>query len=255
MRQVICPDVDETSGLVHLRDAEYRHLVCVLRKKKGDHVSLRLSSGLLLDSVITKISKEEAVCEILGQLDMVTTTSSPLFILMQWELKGSKMDTVIRQATELGVSHIVPVFGEYSVPKFKNENERTRREKIIRSAREQSGSPVATELFSSTSISNAFNILEEIVEGRNTIFLLAYEKKLKEAENIFSIIEGKEEAIVVCIGAEGGISESEYSLLANRGFKTIHFNTNILKAETASVYAFATVREAYFTKNEVTYGV
>jgi len=47
----------------------------------------------------------------------------PLFILLQWELKGTKMDTVIRQATEVGVSHIIPVFGEYSIPKVKNENE------------------------------------------------------------------------------------------------------------------------------------
>ena len=254
MRQVICPDANEKSGRVLLKDAEYKHLICVLRKKKGDHVSLRLSSGFLVDSVIVEISKEEAVCEITGQLE-TNNSFSPLLILLQWELKGSKMDSVIRQVTELGVSHIIPVFGEYSVSKVKNENEKTRREKIIRSAREQSGSPIATELFSSTSISNALNIVEEIVEGKKALFLLAYEKKLEEAKNIFSMIEGKEEAIVVCIGAEGGISEAEYSILTDRGFKTIHFNTNILKAETASIYAFATVREAYFTKNEVTYGM
>ena len=247
MRQVICPEVDEASGLAFLRNDEYRHLVSVLRKRKGDHVSLRLPSGKLVDSEIIKISEVEVVCKLLSSLD-VQTSFSPLFVLLQWELKGSKMDIVIRQATELGVSHIIPVFGEYSVPKSKNENEKIRREKIIRSAREQSGSPVSTELFSSTSISNALSLVDDIVEGRNTLFLLAYEKKCEKTKNIFSIIEGKEEAIVVCIGAEGGISEEEYSILTDRGFKTIHFNTNILKAETATVYAFSSVREAYFTK-------
>ena len=90
--------------------------------------------------------------------------------------------------------------------------------------------------------------MEELIQGKNALFLLAYERKNENSRNIFSIIEGKEEAIVVCIGAEGGISEEEYSILTNRGFKTIHFNTNILKAETATLYAFASVREAYYTK-------
>ena len=246
MRQVICPDVDEASGLAHLNGSEYKHLVSVLRKKIGEHISLRLPSGCLVDSEIIKISEGEVVCKILSQLDS-QSSFSPLFILLQWELKGSKMDVVIRQATEVGVSHIIPVFGEYSVPKTKNENEKMRREKIIRSAREQSGSPVATKLFSSTSITNALNLMEEVIGDRDTLFLLAYEKK-EGANNIFSLVEGTEEAIVVCIGAEGGISDEEYSILTSRGFKTIHFNTNILKAETATVYAFANVREAYYTK-------
>lgn len=247
MRQVICLERDESSGLVTLKDNEYKHLVSVLRKKKGEHISLRLSSGALFDSEIIEVLENKVVCKLISQLEN-QDFSSPLFILLQWELKGHKMDTVIRQATEVGLSHIIPVFGEYSIPKTKNENEKIRREKIIRSAREQSGSPVSTKLFSSTSISNAINIVEEIIKGRNTLFLLPYEKKNEKTKNIFSVIKGNEEAFVVCIGAEGGISNEEYSFLTDRGFKTIHFNTNILKAETATLYAFASVREAYFTK-------
>ncbi|MGP1439207.1 MAG: RsmE family RNA methyltransferase [Treponema sp.] len=247
MRQVICPTFDEKSGLVILKGNEYKHLVSVLRKRVGEHVSLRLSSGQLFDSEIVEISDGKVLCKLLSPLDG-QDMASPLFILLQWELKGSKMDTVIRQATEVGVSHIIPVFGDYSISKTKNENEKTRREKIIRSAREQSGSPVETKLFSSTSINNAINMIEEIIKDRNTLLLLAYEKKEICSKNIFSIVEGKEEAIVVCIGAEGGISEEEYSILTNIGFKTIHFNTNILRAETATIYAFASVREAYYTK-------
>ncbi|MGP1438364.1 MAG: RsmE family RNA methyltransferase [Treponema sp.] len=247
MRQVICSENPNSSGLIALKGEEYRHLISVLRKKVGDHLSLRLPIGNLVDSEIVKITDTEVFCKVLNALDS-TPFSSPLFILLQWELKGAKMDTVIRQATELGITHIIPVFGEYSIPKVKNENEKIRREKIIRSAREQSGSPIATKLFSSTSITNAINIMEEIIQDKNALLLLAYEKEEECSENIFSLIDGNEEAIVVCIGAEGGISEEEYSFLSNRGFKTIHFNTNILKAETATIYAFATVREAYYTK-------
>jgi len=247
MRQVICSEEPTSSGLVFLKDNEYKHLVCVLRKKVGEHLSLRLPSGVLVDAEIVKITESSVCCKVLSKMK-VQDNFSPLFVLLQWELKGSKMDTVIRQATEVGVSHIIPVFGEYSIPKAKNMAEKVRREKIIRSAREQSGSPIATKLFDSSSIGNALGTMEELIEGKNALFLLAYERKNENSRNIFSIIEGKEEAIVVCIGAEGGISEEEYSILTNRGFKTIHFNTNILKAETATLYAFASVREAYYTK-------
>ena len=247
MRQVICSEEPTSSGLVFLKDNEYKHLIFVLRKKVGEHLSLRLPSGVLADSEIVEITQSSVCCKVLSTLTF-QGCPSPLFILMQWELKGSKMDTVIRQATEVGVSHIIPVFGEYSIPKAKNMAEKVRREKIIRSAREQSGSPIATKLFDSSSIGKALGTMEELIEGKNALFLLAYERKNENSRNIFSIIEGKEEAIVVCIGAEGGISEEEYSILTNRGFKTIHFNTNILKAETATLYAFASVREAYYTK-------
>lgn len=247
MRQVICSEEPTSSGLVFLKDNEYKHLIFVLRKKVGEHLSLRLPSGVLVDSEIVEITQSSVCCKVLAKMK-VQDNFSPLFVLLQWELKGSKMDTVIRQATEVGVSHIIPVFGEYSIPKNKNMAEKVRREKIIRSAREQSGSPIATQLFDSSSIGNALGTMEELIQDKNALFLLAYERKNENSRNIFSIVEGKEEAIVVCIGAEGGISEEEYSILTNRGFKTIHFNTNILKAETATLYAFASVREAYYTK-------
>lgn len=247
MKQVICPENPSSSGLVLLEGDEYRHLVSVLRKRVGEHLSLRLPSGALVDSEVIEITESKLCCKVLSTLKF-EDGMSPLFVLLQWELKGTKMDTVIRQATEVGVTHIIPVFGEYSVPKVKNENEKIRREKIIRSAREQSGSSIATALFPSSSISNALSIMEDIVLDKQALFLLAYERKNENASNIFSLVTGKEEVIVVCIGAEGGISEEEYSILTNRGFKTIHFNTNILKAETATLYAFASVREAYYTK-------
>ena len=40
-------------------------------------------------------------------------------ILLQWVLKGSKTDTIIRQATEAGVRAVLPVIGEFSVAKTK----------------------------------------------------------------------------------------------------------------------------------------
>ena len=52
------------------------------------------------------------------------------------------------------------------------------------------------------------------------------------------------DACVYAVGSEGGISPSECELFLSRGFKAVHFNTNILRCETASLYAAAAIQSA-----------
>ena len=58
-------------------------------------------------------------------------------ILLQWVLKGSKTDTIIRQATEAGVRAILPVIGEFSVAKKQNPAQLERFRRIIKESRQQ----------------------------------------------------------------------------------------------------------------------
>jgi 16S rRNA (uracil1498-N3)-methyltransferase len=48
----------------------------------------------------------------------------------------------------------------------------------------------------------------------------------------------------LAIGPEGGMSARELDLLASAGFSCVHFRTNILRAETAAIYALAAVQSA-----------
>lgn len=245
MRQVICPKGPNLFGQVILEKEQYQHLILSLRKKVGECLNLRLPSGVLVEAKITKIENNKIICTITSEIKEVKT-KEVYFILLQWELKGDKMSLVIRQAAEIGLTHIIPIIGERSIPRKKNEKEKERREKIINSGIEQSGSSIKTELFSSLSLSKALILLETILKGKNARKLIAYEKE--KEKSIFSLITGDEDAIVFAIGAEGGISPKEYELLTYNGFESIHFNTNILKAETAALYAGANIREIYFEK-------
>lgn len=247
MRQVICKDMPDADGFFLLKGESYKHLALSLRKKIGEHINIRLQDGALFEAEIVEVSKEGIKCKVVCSIeeDLVDV---PLLCLLQWELKGEKMDLVIRQATEIGATHIMPIFGEYSVPRAKNPKEKERREKLIVSAREQSGSAIETAIFPTTSLEECLRHLEKLLDEKKSLKIFAYEKLQESSKSILASVAGDEEAIVVCIGAEGGISNNEYDLLSKKGFFPIHFNTNILKAETAAIYALSSLKEAYVYK-------
>lgn len=249
MRQVICDNYPSGNGELVLEGKLYTHLAMSLRKKVGERINLRLPSAELFESEIVSISKDKLVCRLHHRLD---ETPFPLkMVLLQWELKADKMDAVIRSATEIGVQYILPVIGSYCVPRTKNEKEKVRRENIVRSAREQSGSPVDTQVLTSLSLPLALKKLDELTMQKNVRKLLAYEKKETRSKSVFSSIDGNEKTLIVAIGAEGGIAGEECELLKCAGFDLLHFEGNVLRAQTASVYALASLKEAYYEKNKM----
>ena len=60
----------------------------------------------------------------------------------------------------------------------------------------------------------------------------------------------KIDRIGIVVGGEGGISENEILLLEKEGFNLVHFKTNILRAETASLYGIATIQTAFTELDE-----
>ena len=50
-------------------------------------------------------------------------------------------------------------------------------------------------------------------------------------------------AAALAVGCEGGISDEERSVLFEAGFMPLHFTTNILRAETASLYGIAVIQQ------------
>lgn len=159
-------------------------------------------------------------------------------ILLQWVLKGAKTDTVVRQAAEAGVRAIVPVIGDFSVAKKQNPAQLERYRRIIREARQQSGSSVDTVILEPVPLADALNALPQFVPAHGAVFGMCSEVR-GASVSVHTLLAAKPSAIVLAVGAEGGISDAEKALLEAAGFQTIHFNTNVLRAETAAVYAIA----------------
>lgn len=67
-------------------------------------------------------------------------------------------------------------------------------------------------------------------------------EKDEAADGLFYCLAERPDAVVLAVGAEGGISVAERELLKKYGFCPVHLHTNILRAETAAVYSIAAVQ-------------
>ena len=250
MKQFIIEQEPDGNGMLTLSDKAFVYLVKVRRMREGDILSALLPQSGAADMVIDSINTVKKTLRVKRQsapLGAFGIAPAAELILLQWVLKGSKTDTIIRQATEAGVRAVLPVIGEFSVAKKQTPAQLERFRRIIKEARQQSGSPVNTVVMEPAPLSEALNTLKTLVPAATTVFAQCSEAA-GVSVGFHRLLAGKPSHIVLAIGAEGGISPAEAAVLRETSFQTVHFKTNVLRAETAALYAIAaaqtTINEA-----------
>jgi len=168
----------------------------------------------------------------------------PPIILFQSLPKGEKMDLIVRQAAEGGIEQIVPFMSEFSAIK-NNKNtwhKFTRWEKIIKEARQQSGSITPTVIRQPLSVDGLFAFWEELnAQNTGVLGLLFHHLPLAKA-SLHGYLYKKPEIVALAIGPEGGFSDSEAQRFMAAGFKPVTIGETILRTETAALYAQAAVQ-------------
>ncbi|MBR1638144.1 MAG: 16S rRNA (uracil(1498)-N(3))-methyltransferase [Treponema sp.] len=265
MRQFILNGQKIVNGLVNIDGKDFRYLRQVLRVKPGDMISLRLESGELKAATVSLIDEKAhrillQICAESGynsrhsvtrgvQAEELTGLNEGVeFWLFQFITKAQKFEQIVRQATECGVLKIVPIAGMYSEKSSVMAQEgakRERLERIIKEARQQSGSPVNTEVLQPHSLEDAIDLWNEN-PAEESLALVLYERT-DFTEPLQKVIEefgrDKIRRVCICCGCEGGISPSEIEILCKKGlFHPLHFAVNILRAETAALYGIAAVQ-------------
>ncbi len=271
MRQLVLEQFPDRNGQVLLESGDYRYLVQVLRISEGDSVEVRLPDGSLSAMRVAAVSRRDRTVTLAagkahaadaagsGNSQSVDTAAGasmpslasmpdgfPFIVLFQWLLKGPKMDQVIRQATETGVALIVPVAGSRCLSRDADgvgDGKTGRWERIVREARQQSGSAVNTRVLPPASVSDLAGLWTSISAGENAAALVLTEAPLARKSLHEYLVHGVGSA-ALAIGPEGGMTAGELQLLEEAGFVPVHFRTNILRAETAALYGIAAVQSA-----------
>lgn len=278
MKQFIVEHIFAPTPEISLSGRAYNYLIRVRRHRNGDCIELAFPNGEKLAYTIVEIDSTKKVILLSKATDAEnvkgdkqvgasqsekaktekTESFSPFtpIVLLQWMLKTAKMNTVIRQATEVGVRYILPVFGEFSVVQKQHDGASLRYERIIKEARQQSDSPVPTEVLPACSLNDAIKTLAKIIprdkgELSPRIVKLYCTEKNVNTDSLLPIFKKPADAVILAIGCEGGISSNEYALLEQNDFKPCHFQTNILRAETASLYALAAVQTMQNELNQI----
>lgn len=166
--------------------------------------------------------------------------------LVQALSKGPRMDLIIRQATETGVADIFPLNLRYCVARERGAQEvaekRQRRERIIRSALQQSGSQTLTKVHATTDPESLFALLASSGYGPGEATYLLCHEGLVQGPSVHEICAACGASVVIFIGPEGGFSGDEIEYFVGKGCAPIHFEGPVLRVETAALYAIAAVK-------------
>ncbi|HBG65107.1 MAG TPA: hypothetical protein DDW78_01385 [Treponema sp.] len=269
MRQFIAETEPDSSGCIVVEGKKCRYLSSVLRVEPGDMLYVRLPSGALQQMTVAMLAPggHRIVLSVAGAVqepDVVSCGAAPVasgpgcaLWLFQFAAKPPKMDLIIRQAAECGVRAVVPVAGAFcqsgnvESARKKSSPGDERWGRIITEAREQSGSPVETEVLPCMTLDAACALWQE--RAASAPALVLYEQTKGTMPLHAAVAErfsaGSAEAAALMVGAEGGISPEELDCARAYGFVPVHFETNILRCETAALYGIAALQTALVEKN------
>jgi 16S rRNA (uracil1498-N3)-methyltransferase len=251
MKQFILTEEPDKNSTVRLKGNDYHYLVRVRRLASGEFFPALLPNGEETLVQILSIDKNvlTAKCQTsleAASLEVASEKKLPSLILFQALPKGDKMDLIVRQAAEGGITEIVPFVSEFSVAKTAADGQKYARwERIIREARQQSGSKIATairrpENGKSLTISGLFEYWAKLRES-GALGLFFHQEGL-EKESLHSYLSNIGSVAAMAIGPEGGFSDAEASLFLENGFKPVTIGDAVLRTETAALYCAAAVK-------------
>ena len=250
MKQFVLNSKPDKNGHLRFEGGDYRYLARVRRLAPGEYFPALLPGAA--DSVnvrVLSVDKHVLIGEISDEKPAkkeasVSTNNLTPIILFQSLPKGEKMDLIVRQAAEGGLLQIVPFLSEFSAIKnIKNTGLKfTRWERIIKEARQQSGSLTPTVIRQPLSIDGLFAFWEELnAQNPGVLGLLFHHLPLAKA-SLHGYLYKKPEIVALAIGPEGGFSDSEAQRFISAGFKPVIIGETILRSETAALYAQAAVQ-------------
>lgn len=220
---------------------DVNHIINVLRMKKTNEIQIcNQDTGDNYNAEIVNYSKNEVECKIISKINE-TTESNVHITLFQGIPKFEKMELIIQKNTEVGIKSIVPVIMERTVVKLDEKiasKKLERWQKIAEIAAKQSMRDIIPQIGNITKLKDIDTTEFDAVlvayenEGHNMLKteLQKLERKIKSNNS-----SEQQYNIAIVIGPEGGISEKELVMLAEKNAKFVSLGKRILRTETAGV--------------------
>ena len=252
MRLYLLPKTFKGQASLEIKGKDFVYLTRSLRLKESQVITGRDREGRLWDLCIEKITKDSCTlsakkAETAQERTDALPQTGPkkTIILYQCLPKGRKADDIIKKATEAGVRDIVLVKSRNCVANLEGK-EMTRIERydaMVTEAIQQSGSMVPTTVSGVIDISEIPDDFEKRTDGVARLGIVLHQSKIENQSNdLFNCLKDFDGAVALVVGPEGGLEESECQALIDRSFKAVVLKTNILRCETASIYAIGAVQ-------------
>jgi len=241
MRFYVPPEsIFPLKNTIEIKDkTEIHHIRDVMRLKKGDLVDIFDGAGgeflcsieeVRRGSVIMKI-KETLACESNMPFDITLYQAIP---------KKAKMDYIIEKAVELGVSRIVPVITDRTVPDIKDFTGKAERwERIGMASSKQCGRRVLPVISDAMYFDGALKDSKQ----KDLVIFASLDKENKPLKDVLRSLTPK--TIAVFIGPEGDFSPKEISMAKENNCSMCSLGSLVLKVETAAMYVASCLAYEY----------
>lgn len=232
------PEVDPKE--IVLSEEESHHLVSVNRAKPGDTVVAFDGKG------------SEWICELAdagkrgGRLKVrFAQKAKPLpwrITLGQALPLGGAMDSIVRKATEIGVSVIVPLESERTqmhLDADRSDRKIGRWQTAALEAAKQCGNPWLPEIGPVT----AASAFIESAKGYDLKLIASLQPGARSLKSVLAQFRASHERapanVLLLVGPEGDFAPAEMSRSRASGFEPITLGPLVLRCETAAVYALS----------------
>lgn len=219
-------------------DADTSSYLCrVLRLRAGDaFVAFDPETRTEADATIDEASAEAARVTLSEPRPAKVVASAPL-VLVYALAKGEKVDAVVRDATELGATHIVLTATARAVVKVEDGKRAAKLERwrrIAEQAARQSGRSDPPTVDLATTLIAALGIAASVAEDRFILDPRATEPLGKRL--------AARRATAFAVGPEGGFSEDEIEEARSAGFVPVTLGSFVLRTETVAAAVLGALR-------------
>lgn len=219
------------------------YLTRVLRLRVGDTLTLfDPLAALEGDATIDRIDRGEVVVRI-GDLRRAAVVATRKVTWVQGVAKGDKMDAVVRDATELGVTRFIPTLTVFSVVKLdalRGKSRQERWERIGREAARQCGRGDAPRVDAPCSWADALHAAT--AASANEARFCLYERATDPIGPPLQRALLGEGGLAFAAGPEGGLGDDEVEEAARNGWAIVSLGDRVLRTETVATAVLGAVR-------------
>lgn len=234
MQQYMLNNDNFNQDLVLFNEDDLHHIFKVMRNKTNDLVEV-----VNIDTqtkYVVKLNDDQKTGIIAYQIHENSELEHDL-ILAYGLVKADKLEFVIQKATELGVTKFIPLIMERSIVKYeekKIDKKMQRWQKISKEASEQAHRNALMSIEKPIKVQDLINYDADVK-------LVPYEKAtLEQRIRSFDL---KNKSVLLVIGPEGGISESEITWFKEHDYQVVTLGKRILRTETAVIAALSIISD------------
>jgi len=223
----------EDSNLIEVSGDEAHHAIKVLRITVGEEILISDGAGNWVRAGVENIEKKTFTAKVLER--GFQEEKSPRLIVLQGLPKSDRVKDAIEILVESGVDLIIPWQADRSISKWQKDS-LAKWQNVAVAATKQSRRFRTPEIIDGLSLSELLEI-----ESEDSAVLVMHESATTKLSEVVTSKFGGMSEIIIVIGPEGGISESELAVLESAGAHIVGLGPEVFRSAHAGGAALSAV--------------